>query len=299
MRRAIAILVLYGLGIAGCSRDSTESSSRPAQTRSVADIVARVGDQPIGASDIQARMKADGIGAKEALQELIDEELLFQEAHREGLTEDREDERAVERLMVRAMLHDIEREITPESISEQEIRQDFAEHADKLQSPERRRSWHILVQDTTEAGHELAQSILTDAREAKNPRSVYEHYAHGERAQGSLPIKAEELPAITMKANIEEPYKKALFAAKSEGLLKSPVKTSYGWHVIDLEEIIPAGNETAEDFEEEIRERLSQKKRFERVMSIIDELQGRGLVSYDDDAVNRLLSMAGLPKRAE
>lgn len=299
MRGAIAILVSCGLGVAGCSRDSADSASQPAHAPPAAGVVARVGDQPITESDIRARMNADGVGAEQALQELIDEELWAWEARRRGLTETREDERSVERLMVRAMLHDIEREITPESISEQEVRQDFAERADELRSPEKRRSWHILVQDTTEAGHALAESILKEAREAEDPRSVYERYAGGEANHASLPIKAEELPPITIKASIEEPYKKALFAAKSEGLLKHPVETSYGWHVIDLEEIIPAGDETAQDFEEAIRQRLSQKKRFERVMGIIEQLQAKGLVTYHDDAVNRLLSMSGLPKRAE
>jgi parvulin-like peptidyl-prolyl isomerase len=297
--RTAAVLVLCGLGIAGCPRDATESVSGPRRARPVTGVVARVGDRPILASEIETRMKSDGIGAEEALEELIDEELLIQEAMRQGYTVDQADERAIERLMVRALLHDIEGEITPESISEQEVRQDFAEHADKLRSAERRRSWHILVQDPSEAGEALAQSILKEARDAEDPRSLFERYAKGDEERTPLPVKAEELPAITRKASIEQPYKQALFAAKSTGLLKRPVKTSYGWHVIFLEEIIPAGAETVQDFEDQIRKRLAQKKRLERVVSIVDRLEAQGLVTYNDKAVKRLVSMAGLPKRAE
>lgn len=191
MGRAAAVLVLCGLGIAGCRRDVRESVSGLPQTGTVAGVVARVGNQPILASELEARMSADGIGAEEALQALVNEELLVQEATRKGYTTDQADERAIERLMVRAMLHDIEREITPESIPEGEVRQDFTEHADKLRSPE------------------------------------------------------------------------------------------------------------VQDLDEEIRERLAQKKRFERVTSIVERLQAQGLVTYNDPAVKRVLSMAGLPQRAE
>ena len=136
-------------------------------------------------------------------------------------------------------------------------------------------------------------------RDADDPRKVYERYAQEHDAKTPFPVKAEELPAITMKASIERPYKDALFAANSVGPLKSPVKTSYGWHVIFLEEIIPAEHETVSEAEEGIRERLSQKKRLERVVSIIDKLQAQGVVEYNEPGVKQLLSMSGLPKRAE
>jgi peptidyl-prolyl cis-trans isomerase C len=291
--------MLCGLAIAGCARDSSDSVTRRRDARPVADVVARVGDRAIGLSDVQARMKADRIGPEAALQELVDEEVLLQEAIRQGFTQDPEDERAAERLMVRAMLHDIEREITPESISEREVREDFAAHADKLQLPERRRSWHILVRDPSEAGRALAQSILEEVRAAEDPRAVFERHAQEPEEKYPIPVKAEELPAITAKAKMERPYLDALFAAESTGPLKRLVKTSYGWHALFVEEIIPAERKTILEVEGEIRERLSQKKRFERIVSIVEKLRAQGLVEYDEEGVEQLMSMTGLPERTE
>lgn len=178
-----------------------------------------------------------------------------------------------------------------------EVRADFAEHRDKLQVPERRRSWHILVKDSSEAGRRLAESILREVRRADDPKAVYHRYAGGDGVETELEVSAEELPPMSTKAGIEKPYKDALFGAKSEGPLEEVVGTSYGWHAIMLTEIIPAEKRTVQDVEDEIRKRLSQKKRFEKLVEIVRKLEAEGMVQYDDRGVERLLSMAGLPER--
>ena len=48
----------------------------------------------------------------------------------------------------------------------------------------------------------------------------------------------------------------------------------------------------------EIRDRLSQKKRFEKLVGTVGSLEAQGLVQYDDAGVERLMSMSGLPTRA-
>lgn len=243
-------------------------------------------------------MAADGVGPAAALQELIDEDLLLQEAERLGLTEERATERSIERLMVRAMLHDLEKENTPESISEREAREYYAQHAKQLQVLERRGSWHILVKDTGDAGRTLAESILRELRQADDPRTVYQRYANTGPAGTGPEVKAEELPPITKNANIEKPYKNALFAAKAIGPLKKVVKTSYGWHAIVLTQIIPAERTTFASAEGEIRKRLSQAKRLQKVIKIVQGLQAKGLVHYDKQGVERLLAMPALPEPA-
>lgn len=295
----IAIVIVGAAALAGCERDSSEFSTEQRDTRIVANVVAHVGGRSIGAAEVEARMVAEGLSADAALQQVIDEELLVQEAERLGFTENRATRRTIERLMVRAMLHDLEQENMPESISREEVREDFALHADKFQVLERRRSWHILVREPSDAGRVLAESILREVHRADDPRSVYQRYSEGAPNDAELDVEPEELPAITMNANIEKPYKDALFGAKSEGPLKKVVKTSYGWHTIVVTEILPAEERTVEDVEDEIRERLSQKKRFGKLVEIVQGLEAQGLVRYDEQGVERMLSAAGLPERAE
>jgi len=298
-RIIIVIVALGATALAGCERESGLPGTAQRDARLVANVVARVGDGSIGAADVEARLAAEGIGPEAALRELIDEELLVQEAERLGFAEGRDAERAIERLMVRMMLRDLEEESTPESISDKEVREDYAQHAEKFQVPERRRSWHILVSDSSEAGRALAQSILGELRRADDPKTVYERYAADDSDSTEPEVRAEELPAIAMKASMEKPYKDALFAAKSEGPLKKIVKTSYGWHAIVLTEILPGEHRTVDDMAGETRERLSQQKRFETLVELVRALEGEGLVQYDEQGVEHLLSTAGLPERAE
>jgi len=298
-RVIITILALGATALLGCDRDTGPSRAAKREARPVADVVARVGGRSIGGAEVEARMAADGISAEAAVRELIDEELLVQEAERLGFIEGRDDERTIERLMVRKMLHDLEEESTPASISDEEVREDYALHLEKFQVPERRASWHILVKDPSEEGRALAESILRELRRADDPRTVYELYADGGPEGTELEVRAEELPAIAMKAGIEKPYKDALFAAKSEGPLKKVVKTSYGWHAIVLTEIQPGELRSADDVADETRERLSQQKRFETLVEIVRNLEAEGLVQYDEQGVERLLSTPGLPERSE
>ncbi len=299
MRHVVFLVLVALLDLGGCRAEDAEVSTDDRTAQNVTDVVARVGNRPIGASDVAARMAAEGIDAETALEALIEEELLAQEATRRGLTLDAEGERAVERIMVRAMLSDFERTLTPDAVSIEEVEADFVKHRDKLQVPERRRSWHILVKDSSEAGRRMARSILAEVRTADDPKTVYAKYDQRDAASSDAELTVEELPPITRKANIEKPYKDALFAAESTGPLKKPVETSYGWHVIVLTEIVPGETRSLKDVEGEIRARISQKKRFEKLAETVRAREAEGLVEYDDEAVARLLAMRGLPERSE
>ena len=298
LRHTISISLAALALLSGCERDGTSTRASQVPAHDVEEVVARVGGRPIGASDVAARMQQVGMGPEAALELLVDESLLVAEARRRGLVESADEERALERLMVRAMLHDFESELTPESISTKEVRADFEEHRDKFDVPERRASWHILVKDSSEAGRKRAQSILAEVRRAEDPKTVYRRYEAGDE-EVDIEVKAEELPAISMKDGLEKPYKDALFSAKTAGLINSPVKTTYGWHVLVLTEILPEETRTLEELEAEIRERLSQKKRFEKLVATVQALHAEGLVQYDDQGVDRLLSSPGLPTLLE
>lgn len=295
VRATATVVALGAVALAGCPPGEPASETTTAPRQVIQNVVARVGERAIGASDVRARMAAEGLDAEGALQQLIDEELLLAEARRRGFSVDRPTERALERQMVRAMLRDLEAENTPASITVEELREDFALHREKLQVPERRRSWHILVREPGDAGRVQAESVLRELRSAKEPRAVFDRYA----ADGKAGIKAEDLPPITRKASIEKPYLDAVFEAESEGLIDRAVETSYGWHAIFVVEIQPPERRTLGDVEEESRERLSQKKRYERLNAIIQGLEAEGLVELEEEMVERLVSATGLPEPAK
>lgn len=296
LRDLALIMAISSLALGGCERPERPAVGSTTEPNAVEHVVARVGNQAIGASEVRARMAAEGVDAQVAVQQLIDEELLLAEAKRLGFSERRETARTIDRRMVRAMLRDLEAENTAASITEDELREDFALHREKFEVPERRRSWHILVRERGDEGRAKAESILRELRAAGEPRSVFDRYAAEGDSEG---VKAEDLPPISAKAAMEKPYLDALFEADSEGLIDGVVETSYGWHAIFVAEIRPAERKTMKDVEEESRERLSQKKRYERLNDIIEGLEAEGLVERDDRVIERLVSAKGLPEPSE
>lgn len=299
MRIIITVGMLGAVILAGCERDSNHDRASQAASGEVARPVARVGSRSIGSAEVEALAAAEAIDSEDALQRLIDQELLAQEAERLGFTVEREGERTIERLMVRSMLHDMEKENTPESISEEELREDYAMHEDKFRIPERRQTWHILVKDKGDEAEALAASILREVQRAQDPRTVFERYADGAPQGIELEVLAEELPPVTEKAGLEKSYKDAAFAAKSAGPLKELVETSYGWHAIVVAEILPAEQLSMSDVEEASRLRISQGKRTAMLVKTVQALKAEGLIRYDEEGVERLLSRSGLPARAD
>lgn len=290
--------LLWGFAV-GCERPTNEGRSAEVQTAVTTGVVAKVGGRAIGAADVRERMKLDGVSARAALDALIDEELLIEEAQRAGLSEDPEAMRSVDRMMVRALLRDLERENMPEGVSRQQVRADFERNREQFQVLERRGSWHVLVRADTVQARELAAAILAEARQADDPKEVFERYAAGAADALDLPVVVEELPPITIKAEIEKPYKDALFAVKAPGPVKDPVRTSYGWHAIVVTEIEPGQVRTLADVEDEIRDRLSRKQRFEKLVEVVNRLEAEDRVAYNQAVVERLMSVEELPTRAD
>lgn len=297
MRILIAFALANGaLVLGGCQRSSDALPGASEDGARVQNVVARVAGTSIGAAEVEALMLAEGLSGDEAVQRLVDESLLAHEGERLGLTLTEEGERAVERRMVRSMLRDMEADATPEDVTEEELQEDYERYRDRYRIPELRKSWHIVVKDTGPEGKALATSILRGLHRASAPREVFERYESRETEEGEIEILAEDLPQVPKNAGLEKPYLDALFGAKSVGPLNNLVETSYGWHAIVVTEIQPANVKTRADVEEETRERISQAKRLAGIVRVVRALHAENLVSYDDEGVDRLLAMEGLPE---
>ena len=135
MRHAFIVAwacTVWGLAV-GCERLATEGPFAPTQTAVVIEVVAKVGGRAIGAADVRKRMTLDGISARAAIDAIVEEELLLQEAQRAGLSEDPEAARRVDRTMVRALLHDLEKENMPGRLPDGQVREDFERNRERFQ----------------------------------------------------------------------------------------------------------------------------------------------------------------------
>ncbi|MFA9470838.1 MAG: hypothetical protein ACERNK_09710, partial [Deltaproteobacteria bacterium] len=76
----IAIALLGAVPLTGCKGDRGASPIEGREARVVGDVVARVGGLSIGVAEVESQMAAEQVGAEAALEQLVDEALLVQEA---------------------------------------------------------------------------------------------------------------------------------------------------------------------------------------------------------------------------
>lgn len=134
-------------------------------------------------------------------------------------------------------------------VPEEEVRKYYDEHPDEFNNPtETRQVKHILVDTEEEANQVIARLNAGEdfgalaAELSKDPGSA----GNG----GSLPQ-----PYPTTNSGLVPEFEQAM-AQLGEGEMSGPVKTQYGYHVIVVEKIIPAGMQSYESVKDKLREEI-------------------------------------------
>src|SRR5581483_825342 len=172
MKRAALLLAL-----AGC-RHAAESSSGPWQVPLSApsqdEVVATVDGRPIRAGDVATQARAAGTSAQQALQDLVDAELLAGEAARRGLEKDHDVQLAVRQTAARRLLETtFEKEVTPASLSERDYRRAYNAQRNMFDHSEYVDTWHILSPADAKAPPEEKQAARAVAEEiARRARGI-------------------------------------------------------------------------------------------------------------------------------
>jgi peptidyl-prolyl cis-trans isomerase C len=138
-----------------------------------ARVVAKVGDRSITLGDYAATLERmdqfDRLryqtkeARRELLKEMIDVELLAQEARRRGLHEKPEAQEATRQLLRDALLSDVHGQLpAPGELPAEEVRAYYDAHREEFREPERRRVSAIVVEDA-----KTADGILETLRKAR------------------------------------------------------------------------------------------------------------------------------------
>lgn len=145
----------------------------------------------------------------------------------------------------------LEKEVT---VSDEEIRKSYAAQEASLTVPETRDLVQIVVQEQAKA-----EEIAAKAAEAKD-------LSKAAKAAGLTPITMSK---IDDKAILPELYTNVF--ALEEGGVTGAMKSSLGYHVVQVKKIYPAGKPSFEAVKDELREGLRQQKLSERVSQTIKD----------------------------
>ncbi|MBW2038999.1 MAG: peptidylprolyl isomerase [Deltaproteobacteria bacterium] len=201
---------------------------------------------------------------KEFLQNLIDRELLLQEAKKRGLDRDKQILAKLERfkqgLVIEALLGELFK--GKDEVSDEEVEAYYRENKEKFLVGERIRVRHILVK------------TLPEAKEIKRRLSQGEDFIRLVKRYSISPSrdKGGDLGYIERGKTGKE-FERAAFSLKRPGEISEIVKASFGYHVIRLEDRKKPHQRTFSEVKEEIKGLLQEKKREKILTAYLKELR--------------------------
>ncbi len=134
-------------------------------------------------------------------------------------------------------------------VSEQELRASWKKNASSYQQKETRTTRHILVK---------AKATAQKVRALLLAGSSWKKVARQYSTDPGTKTKGGNLGAIT-KGEMVAAFEKAAFSLR-KGVISGPVKTQYGWHIIEVTAITPAKSVTYKQARSQLQQSLLQQK---------------------------------------
>jgi len=309
---------LAALTLAACHKGSSEAKSGP--------VVATVGSETITADDLKKRLEETSPflraryntleRKKEFLDNLIRNELLAQEAEKQGLDKSP----AVREQMKRAMIQELikkqlDERLAGNDIADADLKKFYDAHLDDFQKPERARVFHIFLPatDAKEKTAAKAKAVYflkdIEAREKRGETNAFQVTATKEsKDQLSAPMGGDL--KFLSKDDLAKAYNTELadaaFALKNPGEKSGVVETTTGIELIKLQVKTVALNRSFEDSKESIRGRIARERRSREYDEWVKKLREQTKVSVNDDELAKVVvegataqpGMPGMPMSA-
>ncbi|KMT21243.1 peptidylprolyl isomerase [Clostridium cylindrosporum] len=205
-----------------------------------------------------------GEGKKYLLDQVIAWELLYTYALDEGL-ENREEfktqiEEAKREILSQIAVNDI---ISNIKVSNEEVEEYYNANKEKFTEDAKVKASHILV-DSEEKANEIVEEI----KSGLSFKDAADKYS-------SCPSKAQggSLGSFGRGMMVPE-FEEAAFALEL-GKVSEPVKTQFGYHIIVVEEKLPAREKSLQEVDAQIMSMLIQQKQGSSYMNLIEGLKSK------------------------
>lgn len=318
--------MIAAIGLAsGCDKKKNrEDSSEPAASASAEPfrltpeqeklVLAKVGDRTITLGDYAAtlermdpfeRLRYQSTDRRRVLlKEMIDVELLAQEAKRRGLDRQPETQERLRQILRDELLRQVrESAPLPSEIPETEVRRYYDAHRADFDEPERRRVSHIVT-----GSKAVADAALEKAQEGDAAAwgKLVERYSLDRPEPGSpAPLElAGDLGIVGPPGHprgenprVPEEVRTAVFRIGEVGqVLPEPVKIGARFHVVRLTAKTPARTRSLAEAERTIRIALVQERVKEREAQLERELKARYPVTIDSAALATVKPLPPKPR---
>ena len=272
-----------------------------------ARVLAKVGDHEITLGEYAATLERmdpferlryqSADRRKQLLDELVDLELLAEEARRRGLDKQPETQERVRQMLRDELLAQVRAATPPPSeISETDARRYYEEHRDDFREPERRRVAHIALGNEAEAKQVLEKAQNASAADWGKLVAEKSRDARTKPSATLPPELAGDLGIVGPPGhprggnpNVPEPVRAAVFEIQAlGGVLPRAVQVGGVFHVLRLTGKTDARDRTFADAERSIRVALTQERLRAREAELEAELKRKYPVTIDEAQLAKL-----------
>jgi peptidyl-prolyl cis-trans isomerase C len=244
-------------------------------------VVAEVGDERITADEVRQRLNETSPflrarystleRKKEFLENMVRNELLAQEAVRQGYDKSPAVREQMKRAMIQELIkHQLDSKLAGTDIPEEDLKKFYDAHLDDFVKPERARVFHIFLpakdaRERAEARKKAAALLKDiDAREKKGEVNAFQAVAIKESKDAPSAPLGGDLRFLS-KDELTKAYSaelaNAAFDLKNAGDKTQPVDTPAGVELVKLQVKTVALNRSFEESKEPIRQRMARERR--------------------------------------
>lgn len=236
--------------------DYAKESGYSIDDESVTGEIASIKEQFGSTEEYEAALEAQGF-----TEEVLEREI------RKGLT--------IERMLETTITSKI-------AVTDEEIAEFYSAHPEYFQTPESVTASHIIItvdpEDSDQAKEEAREKIEAIREELVNGADFAA--VAREKSQGPSAPSGGSLGTFT-RGQMVAPFEEAAFALEP-GQLSDIVLTEFGYHVILVEEKLPAETMPMEEVSNQIREYLLSVATQEGTDKLIDDLRADAAIEYFD-----------------
>jgi peptidyl-prolyl cis-trans isomerase C len=220
-------------------------------------VLAKVNGQPIHASDLKAAAatlppQARAMPPQQLypllLDQLVDAQALLVEAKKTGLDKDPEVQRSMQMAEDRTLASALLNKVVSPQVTDEAVKARYDQEAANKTGDTEVHARHILVSDEA-----TAKKIIAELKKGGDFAALSKQYSKdpGASAQGG------DL-GFFKKTDMVPEFADAAFALKDKEITPAPVKTQFGWHVIQTLERRTTQPPSFEQQRDEIRQKMVQ-----------------------------------------
>lgn len=196
----------------------------------------------------------------------LDEEEYQAELEKQGLTEEQLRDQISSKLLSDKIYAAVTKKAT---VTDAEIKGYYEKNKVQYQQPESRQVRHILVKKKS-----LADQIYADLKGGADFAKLARKYSEDTASA------AEGGTFSAFKGKTVAPFDKFVFSAKT-GELSKPIKTEFGWHVIEvLEDVKPPSAQPLDQVRDSIKSTLLQEEQNKALQAWVQETRNTYEVVY-------------------